>query len=414
MNEYIIGVDVGSSKICAAAGKYDKQGKLQIAGITTSTCNGTIKGEIVDVEKTIESIKNALDQLEKIIYNKITCVYVSISSGQCEIIKNKGVINKSSNDNMINSNDMEKVRKYASTITIPKNKEIIGIIPNQYILDGIGGIKDPIGMSGCKLELEADIFVTTSAILDNLFMCFKRLEIEICGLAIQPLVSSQVVLREEELSNDTLILDIGSDTTDISILKNGKISYSSILPLGGNNITNDICICLKLKFAQAENLKFKYGSIVSEEENYKIKIKDDNVPIEIDFNLLTDIIKARIEEILNITKEIIDKSELSESYSSIVIVGGGISYFKGIGELCKNIFNKPTRIGIPNFIGAANPIYANAVGIVNDVYLNTKPNVKVNEESDTIDVMVENENKTENISENSLISKLKNFFTDFF
>lgn len=414
MDEYIVGVDVGSSKVCASAGKYDKQGKLQIVGVATSLCNGLNKYKVIDIDNTAESIKNSIEQLERIACTKITKTYVSIPVAACELIKNKAVVEISGDDRKIKKIDMERAMKAVRAIPLTKEKEIIGVLPEKYIVDGHDSIEEPLGMSGLRLELDANVVVAESEVLDSLFKCFEKLGIEICGFAIQPLVTSQVVLNNDELNSNTLLVDIGAEEMDISFFEKDKISHINAFPIGGNSITSDISICLKLSLMEAEKLKIKYGSLYAESDSIKVTVNDNNSEVEVDCNLLTDIIKARVEEMLKIIKLIVEKNDINESFSSIVIIGGGISYFKGIGELCANVFCKPTRIGMPDFIGAASPIYANAVGIVNDVYLSNKTIVKYKDESNGLNVINKDEKVNNNSRENGFISKLKDFFTDFF
>lgn len=414
MSNHIIGIDVGSSKICGAAGKYDNQGKFRITGVATSNCRGLKKGKIENIDDTVESIRNAISQLENIICNKITSVYVSIPAGQCEIVRNKAVVYTSNENGKINNSDVEKVIKAAGAVNLPKDKEVIGVIPQKYFIDGRKVVGTPIGMSGYKLETEAIVFVTESKTLDDLFKCFEKLQIEICGLAIQPIVTLPVVSKKEETISNILLLDVGAETTTISIFNKDKIAYTNTFSLGGNTITNDISICLKLSPSQAEKLKIQYGSIHGENENFKVKVDDNSNFIEIDHNLLSQIIKARIDEILKIVKGIVDKEELNELFSSVIIIGGGITYFKDVKELCESILGKPSRIGIPDFVGVASPIYANAVGIVNDIYLSNKPVMKVEKEVKIESQVIDNKKENNNSKENSFVSKLKKFFTDFF
>ena len=261
MSGYIIGIDIGSSNICAAAGKVDRVGKMQILGITSSDCNGVKKGIVVDIDKTSESIKNCINSLERMIDIKINEAYISLPGGISELMWNKGVIAVSSEDREIRYNDVKRVLKAAKIITIPNDKEVIGVIPEQYIIDGYDNIKDPIGMNGLRLEVDAQIILARSTIINNIFKSVNKAGIKVLGIVFQPIAISQVVLKEEEIQRGVALVDVGSESINIYIYEGGILRSISTIALGGNIITNDISVCLKLPFSEAEKLKIKYGSV---------------------------------------------------------------------------------------------------------------------------------------------------------
>ncbi len=417
MNEHIVGIDIGSSKVCGAVGKVSNDGKLQIIGITSVACSGLNKSVVIDIDGTAEAIKQCVTQLERMIDAQISEGYISLPGGICELVRNTGMIAISSEDREIKQGDVDRVIEAAKLIAVPSDKEIVGVEPEQYIVDGYDNIKDPRGMSGARLEVEAQVVMAQSTVVSNLLKSMKRAGIEVNGIVLGPSAISQAVLRKEEKDMGIAMVDVGAETIDISIYKGGKLKYTSIIQLGGCNITNDISVCLKVPFTEGEKLKLKYGSLVKNkgEDSEKIRVKDsyDNL-MEIDNNLLIDIIDARVEELLRLIKRNLLNSGFYEKISGVVIVGGGISLFRGASELSKVIIDKPVRIGSPEYVGAASPIYVTAVGIVKQAVNTLKTSNISSEASDEHSYenkRLKNENKN---GKNGFASKIKGFFADFF
>ncbi len=418
MNEYIIGIDVGSSKICAAAGKFDKNGDIQIVGVTSIKCNGIKKGIVVDIDSTSESIKNCIFQLEGIIDYKIDEVFISLPVCISEIIDNKGVVAVSSEDREIRKSDVERVLKAAKIITVNSDKEIIGLIPEQYIVDGFDRIKDPIGMSGLRLEVDAKVILSQTTVINNLFKSINKADIKVRGIVYEPLALSEVLIEKEEKEIGTAIIDAGAETIDISIFKNGVIKFADAIPYGGNIITNDISVCLKLPFSEAEKIKLKYGDIKNDNNVSKSKISvkaSYNNAIEIDQNLLIEIINARVEELLSIINSKIIQSGYKNEISGVTITGGAISFMTNIDVLAEKILDKPVRIGVPHFVGSSNPMYSCGIGIVKEAsesfknsYLTNKSNEKKSKD------VLNDEDMDEEEGKSGFLAKIKEFFTEFF
>jgi cell division protein FtsA len=415
--KHIVGIDLGTSKICGAVGKVSSNGKLQIIGITSVVCSGLNKSVVIDIDSTAESIKQCVSQLECMTDSQINDGYISLPGGICELVRNTGMIAISSEEREIRQCDVDRVIEAAKLISVPFDKEIVGIEPEQYIVDGYDNIKDPRGMSGERLEVEAQVVMAQSTIVSNLLKSVKRAGIKVNGIVLGPSAISEAVLKKEEKDMGIALVDVGAETIDISIYKGGKLKYTSIIQLGGCNITNDISVCLKVPFSEGERLKLKYGSLVKgkEMDDDKIRIKDsyDNL-MEIDRNLLVDIIHARVEELLYLIKANLLNSGVYKEVSGVVIVGGGISLFRGVTELSKVILDRSVRIGSPEYIGAASPIYVTAVGIVVHAANNIKVSNNLSEQSDEHSYEnkgLKNQNKK---GKNGFASKIKEFFADFF
>lgn len=429
MSEYIVGIDIGSSKISAAAGKFDKIGELQIIGVTTAKCSGVNKGIVVDIDKTSESIRGCIDQLERMIDSRIEEAYISFPGVISELVPNTGVVAVSSEDKEIKENDVKRVIRAAKIISISSDKEIIDVIPNQYIVDGTENIKDPEGMSGTRLELDALLLTAQSTFASNIMKSLNKAGIKVNGIVFEPLAAAAAALNEEEIEMGTALLDIGAETTNISVFKGGKIVYNDHVNLGGSTITSDIAIVMKIPQSQAEQLKIKFGMKGHDENNNTvIKLKADfNNEVTVDLNIVKQIIAARVEEILILLNKKIISSGFNSSIAGMVIVGGGISQYEGIEEFGKSILLMPFRIANLNYAGASNPVFATAVGVVKNVaeLLKEKPagaevskgkadrkakSYKKDEDYDEYDY---EEYESERESE-GLIGKIKGFFSEFF
>jgi len=417
MNEQIVGIDLGSSKICGAVGKISSNGKLQIIGITSVVCSGLNKSVVIDIDSTAEAIKQCVTQLERMTDSQISEGYISLPGGICELVRNTGMIAISSEDREIKQSDVDRVIEAAKLISVPSDKEIVGVEPEQYIVDGYDNIKDPRGMSGVRLEVEGQVVMAQSTVVSNLLKSVKRAGIKVNGIVLGPSAISEAVLRKEEKDMGIALVDVGAQTIDIAIYKSGKLKHTSIIQLGGDNISNDISVCLKVPFSEGERLKLKYGSLVKgkEEDDVKIRVKDsyENL-MEIDNNLLVDIIHARVEELLHLIKRNLLNNGFYKEISGVVIVGGGISLFRGTNDLSKDILSKPVRIGSPEYVGAASPLYVTAVGIVLQAVNNLKTSKCSFEKTD--EHLHDNKwSKDQNIKgKNGIASKVKGFFADFF
>lgn len=417
MHEYIVGLDIGSSNVYGAVGKVDIGGEIRIVGITAVKCKGLKKSVVVDIDSTSQSIRECINNLERMVDAKISNVYITLPAGVNELIWNKGIVAVSSDDREIRESDVARVLEAAKLISIPSDKEIIGVVPQQYIIDGYDHIIEPIGMSGMRLEVDAQVVIAQSTIVNNLRKSVDRAGLNVVGEVLQQQAISQAISKKEEVDMGVAFIDVGAQTTDISVYKRGNLCYTSMVPLGGDNITNDISLCLKIPFLEAEKLKIKYGELgpSNVDINSKIKVNAgyDN-SIEIDSLYLKEIIVARSEEILYYAKEKIRESGYFDEISGVVIVGGGLSLFKGINSFASRILDKSLRIGSPNYTGAVSPIYSTVVGIIKDVVSTLKIDKTIDEDRRVNNGVKTRSSRNKESSERGFVSKIKEFFTDFF
>lgn len=417
MNNYIVGIDIGSSKICGVVGNLDDVRKFQVLGVTTSKCHGIKKTGELDIESTSKAVKDVVEQLGNIINATICGVYVSVPITLCEVIRREDVLTLSSQDREITpqdvSNLIDVIRLEAKKDT---NKEIIKIEPVMYKINDVENIKNPLGLLGRRLAVAVDMIVVQKEILELYKIPVEKAGIKVLGTTVDSVGVAKDALMKAELIDGVAIIDIGAETSDIVIYKNNKIQYVSSINLAGDTITNDISICLKISKQDAETLKLKSGRIYKEniENGEKIRIysQTDGQAIEIDYIMLVEIIYERVREIFTLIKEELVKNGVFNDVKNIAIYGGGISFYRGITDLAKEIIERDIRIAIPSYVGAANPIYTVAIGVIKELYL--KENIKSEVQKDNISINLKDEVAIDKKEKIKVLSKVKAFLSDFF
>lgn len=420
MNNYIVGLDLGTSKICMSVGKIDKNKEMQIVALSSVECVGISKSVVVNIENTASSIISCKEKVQRIIDLDISEVFVSIPASICELIRNKGIVAITSDDRDISPNDVERVLDAAKHIKVPYGLEVIGVEPQQFIVDGYENIKDPVGMSGNRLEVDAHIITIKSTIISNLVKSINKAGLSIKGFILEPVSLGKLLLKTEESNSGAVIIDVGSQITSVSYYKNDSLEFYDYIELGGKTITSDIALCLKLPFSESENIKINYGNlkVLSEKDDNIINVVNSyNENIEINEKFLNEVILSRVEEIILLSKERVLKNIDIEDTSVVVLTGGGIANIDGSLELLKYIFNKPARIGTSNYVGATNPSYATSVSIVKDVFEGLKlQKLEFDVDSEDENLTFEKRVKMDNIKKinENFVSRIKGFIEDFF
>lgn len=421
MNNYIVGLDLGTSKICMSVGKIDKNKEMQIVALSSVECDGINKAVVVNIENTAHSIVSCKEKIERIIDFEVQDVYVSIPASICELIRNKGIVAITSDDREISLSDVERVLDAAKHIKVPYGMEVIGVEPQQFIVDGYEKIKEPVGMSGNRLEVDAHIITIQSTIISNLIKSINKAGIKIKGFILEPISLGKLLLKSEESNIGAVIIDVGSEITSISYYKNNSLEFYDYIKFGGKTISNDISLCLKLPFSESENIKIKYGNLktLSEnDENIINVVNSYNETIEINEKLLNEVILSRIEEIILLVKERLQNNIDIDDLSVVVLTGGGIANIEGSVDLVKYIFEKPARVGISHYVGATNPAYATAVSIIKDVFegLKLQKIEFVTDSNKEDNSRYDNKVKINNIKKmnESVVSKIKGFIEEFF
>ena len=369
----IVGIDVGTTKICVLVGELDRDGKLNIVGVGTCPSQGLRRGVVVNIEETVTSIAAALDRAERLSGKKITSAYVGIAGSHIESENSKGFVAISPSHRDIVQNDISRAIEVARAIAIPANREVIHVIPRGYVVDGQEGIKNPIGMSGFRLEVETHIITGAVSSINNLIKCVHKAQVEIEDLVLEPLASSEAVLADGETDLGVALVDIGGGTTDIAVFTDGAIWQSVVLPIGGNHVTNDIAIGLRLPFAVAEELKITYGhcdpAAIDDDDMIDLSQFMPDCNDLVPRKLLAEIIQARVEELFSMVHEEIKKAGYDGLLPAGLVVTGGCAELPGIINLAGQTLDLPARIGSPlGLHGLADsisrPAYATAVGLL--------------------------------------------------
>jgi cell division protein FtsA len=366
----IVGLDVGTTKICAIVAEEKKEG-IEIIGIGTHPSKGLRKGVVINIETTVQSIKKAIEEAELMAGCEINRVYAGISGGHIRAFNSHGVI--AVKDTEITTSDVERVIEAAQAVAIPPDREVIHVIPQEYIIDDQEGIQEPLGMNGIRLEVKVHIVTAAVTSAQNIVKCANKGGLDVADIALQQIASSEAVLSSDEKDLGVAMIDIGGGTTDIAIFQGGTIKYTTVISLGGNQITGDIAVGLRTPTLEAEKIKKKFGcaiaSMVSEEETFEVPGVGGHKSRIISKQVLGEIIEPRIEEIFELVKREIYKAGCESMMTSGIVLTGGAANMSGVIELAEQVFNLPVRRGVPgDIIGLVdvvkNPMYSTGVGLV--------------------------------------------------
>ncbi|MDR2337631.1 MAG: cell division protein FtsA [Deltaproteobacteria bacterium] len=370
-SEFIVGLDIGTTKIAAVVGQKTADGQIDIIGVGTHPSKGLRKGVVVNIEATVESIRKAVEDAEIISDCHIANVFAGVAGSHINSMNSLGII--AVKDKEVSHLDVERVIDAARAIAIPNDREIIHIFPQEYALDDQDGIKEPLGMSGVRLEAKVHIVTAAISSCQNIVKSANRLGLNVLDIVLEPIASAEAVLSPEEKELGVALIDIGGGTTDITIFQNGAVVHTAVIPLGGNNITNDIATCLRIPTNTAEELKKRYGTSlvknVKDNEEIEVPSTGGREPKKIRRKNLAEIIQPRVDELLNFIQSELQKA-ITEGYltAGVVLTGGSI-LLDGIAEVAEQKLNLPVRIGYPTGIGGLidivnSPEYATGVGLV--------------------------------------------------
>ncbi len=375
MNERIIvGLDIGTTKVCAIVASTDDNGRINILGIGHSPSDGLTRGVVTNIDKTVRSIHSAIDEAESQSGVKIQTVMVGIAGDHIQSFQSRGVIAISRPENEITQEDVDRLIEDTKRVALPSDRRIIHVIPQEFIIDGQDGVYDPVGMSGVRMEANVHIITGLVTAAQNIVKCVQRAGLAIEDMVLEPLASSYAVLDEEEKEVGVALLDVGGGTTDLAVFEDRTIRHTAVIPIAGNQVTNDIRKGLGILTEQAEKLKkeagFAYLPAIIDDEPIILPGIGGRDPLRVDKNLLCQIIQPRMEEILEIAAMEIKRSGYSKHLSAGVVLTGGGSLIKGTAELAREVLGMPAKIGIPTGFNAGlvkeieNPIYATGVGLV--------------------------------------------------
>ncbi|RMH87186.1 MAG: cell division protein FtsA [Calditrichaeota bacterium] len=368
----ITGLDIGTTKVCAVVVKEDLDGSLHVVGVGSSPSYGLRKGVVVNIDKTVHSIQKAMEEAQTMAGVEVDSVFVGIAGDHIRSINSKGMVGVSRDDHEITEEDVERAINAAKALALPIDREIIHVIPQEFIVDDQDGIHDPIGMSGVRLEVEVHIVTAAVTSAQNIVRSVQRAGYEVEDIILEPLASSLAVLDDDERTLGVVLVDMGGGTTDIAMFFDGHIQHTSVVALGGQHVTNDIAIGLRTPPEQAEQIKLKYGICTREGLNESETIMVPGVggrpPRTLSRSVLVDIIGPRMEEIFTLAHQKMQKSDLLEVMAAGAVLTGGGALLDGAVALAESLWGMPVRLGMPRHLGGLmdsvrNPIYSTAVGL---------------------------------------------------
>jgi len=373
-NNYIVGLDIGTKKTAAIIGEITEDKKIEIIGIGTTDSRGLRKGVVVNLEATVSAIKKAQEEAELMAGVEIDSAFVGISGAHIKSFNSRGVVAVSGKNKEITPDDIERVIDQSKAVSIPPDREIIHIIPQEFVVDEQDGIKDPLGMSGIKLEVNVHIVTSATTSVQNLKTCIERAGIEIERIVLNQIAASSSTLTHDEMELGVGMIDMGGGTTEVAIFERGSLWYTSIIPIGGDNFTNDIAVGLRTPIPEAERIKKKFGCVSSPPMDDEDTIEVPSVgrgkkPRILSRQLLADIIQPRAEEIFRLVDNDIKRMGYEKSLNSGIVITGGTALLEGLEEVAEEIFDLPVRRGDPSGIGGLaervnTPDYAASVGLI--------------------------------------------------
>jgi cell division protein FtsA len=418
-NEFFVSLDIGTSSVKVIIAEMVNDA-LNIIGVGNVNSVGLRKGSIVDIDETVHSIRKAVEQAERMVGLPINKVIVGISGNHVHLQDCHGVVAVSSENREIQNEDVARVIEAAQVVSIPPDKEIIDVIPKQFIVDGLDEINDPRGMLGVRLEMMGTIITGSKTILHNILRCVERAGLEISDICLQSLAASSIALSKDEKSLGVALIDIGGGSTSIAVFAQGFLKVTSILPVGGEHLTKDISIGLRTSTDAAEKIKIKHGHAfydhASEEEVFSVPIIGSDQHQQFSQLEIADILEARLEEIFEMVQHELKRLGVKELAGGYVLTGG-VASMPGILELAQVVLANNVRIAIPDYIGVREPQYTTGVGLIQFSYKNAKlQGRKISEAvtSELIDKRSQNKPQAKQKNDQNMSNKMKKFFGYFF
>lgn len=370
----VVGLDMGTTKICAIVGAVDEHDRIHILGVGKAKSEGLNRGVIINIDKTVNAIKSAIEQAELASGIEVNSVNVGIAGDHIRSMRSKGVVTINNRDNEITVDDVERLLQDCQQIMLPTDQQILHVIPQEFIVDGQDGIVDPVGMNGMRMEAEVHIITGLVSAAKNIYRCVERAGYEVADIILEPLASSYAVLDDEEKEAGVVLVDIGGGTTDVAIFQDNTIRHTAVIAIAGKKVTDDIRMGLSVLDDQAEKLKREHGeayiNMIEDEEAITVPGIAGRPPKEITKSILGKIIQARMEEILEIVAIETKRSGYADSLSAGVVITGGGSLIGNICPLANEVMGMDAKVGKPLGLSGGltdevnNPIYATGVGLV--------------------------------------------------
>lgn len=369
-SEVVVGLDIGTTKICAVVGEINRDG-LRILGFGTHPSSGLRKGVVINIESTVNSIRKAVEEAELMADREIRKVYAGIAGGHVQGFNSHGVI--ALKDREVTPADVKRVIEAAKAVAIPLDREVLHIIPQEYIIDDQDGIREPLGMSGVRFEAKVHIVTGAVSSAQNIVKCCNRAGLDVADIILEPLASAEAVLTEDEKELGVALVDMGGGTTDIAVVAGGSVRHTSVLTLGGNHVTNDIAMGLRTPAAEAERIKRRHAcaltSLVGKDETIEVPGVGGRKSRILNRRILAEIVEPRVEEIFSLVRQDIMDRGMEDLVVSGVVLCGGSSLLNGCTDVAEHVFGLPVRLGVPKQMDGIidalrDPAYATGVGLV--------------------------------------------------
>lgn len=369
--DLVVGLDIGTSKVVAIVCEINAAGQVEIIGIGSHPSRGLKKGVVVNIESTVQSIQRAVEEAELMAGCQIHSVYAGIAGSHIRSLNSHGIV--AIRDNEVTAADVDRVIDAARAVAIPADQKILHILPQEFIIDHQEGIREPIGMSGVRLEAKVHIVTGAVSAAQNIIKCVRRCGLEVDDIILEQLASSYAVLTEDEKELGVCLVDIGGGTTDIAIFIDGAIRHTAVIPIAGDQVTNDIAVALRTPTQFAEEIKIKYGcalrQLANVNESIDVPSVGDRPPRRLARQTLAEVIEPRYEELLSLVQAELQRSGYEGLIAAGVVLTGGTAKMEGVIELAEEVFHLPVRLGLPqNVMGLAdvvrNPIHATGVGLL--------------------------------------------------
>ena len=367
----IVGLDIGTSKVVAVVGEVDGEGTIEVVGIGSHPSRGMKKGVVVDIESTVNAIQRAVEEAELMAGCQIHSVYVGIAGSHIRSMNSHGIV--AIREGEVVPADVERVLDAAQAVAIPADQKVLHVLPQEYVIDNQGGIKEPLGMSGVRLEAKVHLVTCAVNAAQNIEKCIHRCGLEVDGIILEQLASSFSVVTPDERDLGVCLVDIGGGTSDIAIFTDGAIRHTGVIPIAGDQVTSDIAMALRTPTQHAEEIKIRYACALAQlagaEETIKVPSVGDRPPRDLSRQSLAEVVEPRYDELFTLILAEIRRSGFEELIPAGVLLTGGTSKMEGAVELAEEIFHMPVRLGAPQYAKGLNdiirnPIYATAVGLL--------------------------------------------------
>jgi cell division protein FtsA len=411
VGDIVVGIDIGTSKVCTSVGRINKENQVEILGQGFVPCTGVRKGIIVDIESTASAVRNSVEAAEKNSNLKISSAFINILGTHVSIISNRSCTSVSNDNREITKKDVDRVLYAVRDVPVPEDRQLIDIIPRQFIIDGYDEIVDPVGMVGVKLEVEADVVTGKITSVQNIIKSLEKANVKVDGLVAEAYATGEVLLTPEEKEMGVILIDIGGGVTDLSVFKNRRLVFYDSIPVGGDHITNDLSIGLRISSSEAEKVKRQFElaltSLIKNDQEVSVYDVNEDRKKEIKVSEIVEIIEARVFEIFSLCHDLLVKNNIGFGLGGgVVLAGGGISYVDGCKQLANDVFELPVRIGAYKAAGVHKPEFAASIGMIRYISsLHKGSNVVVN---------VKAQKLKDVDSQNGFLKKIAKFISDLF